>query len=67
MTVSIEMQVKVAEWRQKARDGTLTLEETKEAIKFLRAERVAMPPAKQSARKASAAVNVDNLLGELGI
>jgi SpoU rRNA methylase family enzyme len=67
MTVSIEMQAKVAEWRQKARDGTLTMDEMKEAIKFLRAERVAVAPAKQSTRKQAAAVNTDALLGELGI
>ena len=65
MTVSIEMQQRIAILRQKARDGTLTLEETKEGIAFLRAERMAMPPSKPSKKKEE--INVDNLLGELGI
>lgn len=65
MTVSIEMQTRIAELRQKARDGTLTLEETKEGIAFLRQERMAMPPAKSSSKKV--VVNADDLLGELGI
>lgn len=68
MTVSTEMQMRIAELRQKARDQSLTLEETKEAIAFLRAERIAMPPSSSGSKKAAAAaVNVDNLLGELGL
>jgi hypothetical protein len=68
MTIpSLEMQTRIAELRQKARDGTLTLEETKEAIAFLRAERMAMEPTKGTKKAAQAAVNVDNLLGELGL
>jgi SpoU rRNA methylase family enzyme len=58
------MQCKVAEWRQKARDGALTLEEMKEAIAFLRQERIMMPPSKASTKKT---VDADALLGELGI
>lgn len=59
------MQIRIAELRQKARDGTLTLEETKEGIRFLRQERMMLPPSKTSTRKA--AVDADALLGELGI
>jgi hypothetical protein len=65
MTVSLEMQQRIAELRQKARDGTMTLEDTREAISFLRKERLSMPPAKSSTRKA--VVDTDSLLGELGI
>ena len=35
----LTLQLKVEEWRAKARAGTLTLEETREAIKVLRAGR----------------------------
>jgi hypothetical protein len=35
----LDLQMKVEEWRAKARAGTLTLEETREAIKVLRAGR----------------------------
>jgi len=65
MTVSLEMQQKVADWRSRAREGTLTIDEMKEAITFLRAERQAMPPAKSRAAKPK--VNADDLLGELGL
>lgn len=65
MTVSLEMQQRIAILRQKARDGSLTLEETKEGIAFLRQERLAMPPAAGKSKKV--VVNADDLLGELGI
>ena len=65
MTVSLELQQRIATLRLKAREGTLTLEETKEGIAFLRAERLSMPPAKSSTRKP--VVDADSLLGELGI
>ncbi len=65
MAVSLETQQRIAELRIKAREGTLTLEETKEGIAFLRAERLAMPPSKSSSKKV--VVNADDLLGELGI
>ena len=65
MPVSLEMQVHIAELRQKARDGTLTLEETKEGIAFLRAERLAMPVGKSASKKP--VINADDLLGELGL
>lgn len=62
MTVSLEIQQKVAEWRDKARAGTLTLDEMKSAISYLRAERLAMSPAKA---KAKAVINTDDLFNEL--
>ena len=65
MSVSPEMMERIAILRQKARDGTLTLDETKEGIAFLRQERMAMAPAKATTKKP--VVDVDNLLGELGI
>jgi hypothetical protein len=65
MTVSLELQQKVADWRIRSREGTLTLPEMKEAITFLRAERQAMPPSKS--RTAKPKVNADDLLSELGL
>ena len=62
MTVSLEIHQKVAEWRDKARAGTLTLDEMKSAISFLRAERMAMPPAKS---KSNPVINTDDLFNEL--
>jgi len=56
---------KVAEWRQKAREGTLSQDETREAIVFLRAERLAMPQGK--AKTKAPAPNADDLLSQLGI
>lgn len=67
MTVSLETQQRVAELRQKAREGTMTLEDTKEAIAFLRQERLAMPAASTKSRTKKAPINTDALLGELGI
>lgn len=68
MDHAFNLQIKVAEWRAKARAGILSLEETKDAIKVLRAgralisqatggskSRVAKPPTKSG----------DDLLSEL--
>ena len=67
MTVSIETQQRIAELRLKAREGTLTLDEVKEGITFLRQERLAITPAKASSRSKAPPPNADDLLGELGI
>lgn len=70
MSVSIETQRRIAELRQKAQtpDG-LTLDEMKEAIVFLRAERLAMEPSKSKPRTSTKTVtpNADDLLSELGL
>lgn len=65
MVASLEVQQRIAVLRQKAREGTLTMDDTKEGIAFLRAERLLMPPAKSSNKKV--VVNADDLLGELGL
>lgn len=68
MTVSLETQRRIAELRNKARLGEpLTIEEMKEAIAFLRQERLAMPPAKAVSRTKAPPPNADDLLSELGI
>jgi hypothetical protein len=64
-----EINAKVAIWRQRAIDGTLTLEEMKEAILVLRGGRVSAAATSESSRRKKAKVEVpsaDDLLNELG-
>lgn len=49
--VPLELQAKIATWRIKAAEGTLTLEEMKEGIILLRAGRCTAAVAAQSAAK----------------
>lgn len=71
MALSPEAQAKVQLWRQKAREGTLTQDEMREAIATLRQDRIAAAVvsatsrAKKSATAAKKAVNSDDLLSEL--
>jgi uncharacterized protein YnzC (UPF0291/DUF896 family) len=67
MVPSVETTIRIAELRQKARDGTLTLDEMKEAIAFLRQERLAMPQTSSKPRTKAAPIDPDALLGELGL
>lgn len=73
MTINVvtpEMQSKIAEWRRKAADGSITLPEMKEAIIALRAGRTAAAAAAaasgKSSRKKTPARSADDLLSELG-
>lgn len=64
-----EMMGKIAVWRQKALDNTLTLDEMKEAIKALRGDRVGASIASEKSRTKKAPkmqVSADDLLAELG-
>ena len=70
----VEFQMKLEEWRQKARDNQLTVEEMREAILFMRQGRVhaAQAKAKRAAsprttKEKAAAVDSNALLGDLGI
>lgn len=72
----VEFQMKLEEWRRKARDNQLTIEEMREAILFMRQGRVhaAQMKAKRAAtgsprttKEKAAALDSDALLGELGI
>lgn len=65
---------KVQEWRRKCADGTITLDEMREAIAAIRKERVHAQDTstKSKAKKATAAaksapIDSDGLLGELGL
>lgn len=68
----INSQIQV--WRQKAADGTITLEEMREAIAAIRKERVAASEKSSASKtrtataKAKAApIDSDSLLSELGM
>ncbi len=71
MTLSTDpaFHLKLAEYRRKSADGTITLDEMREAVKLMRQGRVAAAAtsaASRSKKAASAApVNADNLLAEL--
>ena len=66
---TLDTMTKIAIWRQKAIDGTLTVEEMKEAIQVMRGDRRGAAIASDKARKAEAGVAIptaDDLLAELG-
>jgi hypothetical protein len=67
--VPLELQSKIASWRLRAAEGTLTLDEMREAILHLRQGRVTAAAAaattKRSAAKRSTAPSQDDMLGEL--
>ena len=67
MSIQLDLQLKVEEWRASA--GTLTLEETREAIKVLRAGRSLIAPATGGSKTNKAAKAAkpsgDDLLSEL--
>ena len=65
--VPLELQSKIASWRLKAAEGTLTIEEMKEGIIYLRAGRVtAATAAKSSSRKKkSVAPPAEDMLADL--
>ena len=66
--VTFEMQARLAEWRKKSAEGTISLEEMREAIKLLRAGREAAFTASAAAkRKVAAKVipHADDLLDEI--
>jgi hypothetical protein len=67
---SPELQSKLAQWRQKSIDGTITLEELKEAVRIMRSDRHAaldaqMKSASGAKRTAKAPVDTAKLLSDL--
>lgn len=63
-------------WRQKSRDGTMTLEETRAAVEAIRKERVTASATSTKARSTAGAkaksakaapIDSNDLLSELGI
>lgn len=66
--VPLELQSKIANWRLRAAEKTLTLEEMKEAVIYLRAGRVnAASTAAATKRKKAVAVipSADDMLSDL--
>lgn len=57
-----EIASKIAIWRQKSIDGTLSLDEMKEAIVVLRAGRISASYASATARQAKAKTNIPNAM-----
>lgn len=60
-----DIHAKIQLYRQKAREGTLTQEEMKEALIFLRKGRVAAAQTSATSRARKAPINSDALLSEL--
>lgn len=61
-----DFHLKLATYRRKAADGTISLDEMREAVKLMRQGRLAAAQnAKSASRKSSAPVNSDDLLSEL--
>jgi hypothetical protein len=65
MAITAEGQAQVALWRQKAKEGTLTLEEMKQAIIFLRQDRMNAAATSSASKAKKAPVDADSLLSEL--
>lgn len=68
MAQSLELQSKLAIWRQKAIDGTITQDELKEAVIAMRGERVSAHSASDTARRKRtimAVPSAEDLLAEL--
>ena len=68
--ITPEMQSKLAIWRQKASEGTISIDEMRQAVRELRAGRQAAIQSASAAKKSSSkapARSVDDLLGELNI
>jgi len=68
--VTPEMQSKLAIWRQKAADGSISIEEMRQAVRELRAGRQAAIQTASAAKRSSAKTptrSAEDLLGELGI
>ena len=66
--VPLELQAKIASWRLRAADNTLSLDEMKEAIIYLRAGRVAAANSAAATKRKKAIVAIphaEDMLGEL--
>lgn len=62
---SPEVIAEIALLRQKHRDGTATLEDTKRGIELLRADRLAMPATASKSRTKAVPISSESLLDEL--
>lgn len=65
-----ELMIKIAEWRQKALDGTLTVDDMRAAIAAIRGDRKVAASVSDQARRKKAKTEVksaDQLLSSLGV
>lgn len=62
-----ELLSKIAEWRAKAADGTMTAEDYREAIAALRAGRLSAATSSKKAPKKKEVASGDDMLKELGL
>lgn len=60
-----DLQLKIAQWREKARLGTITIEEMQEAIILIRQGRVTAAASAGKAKSKRVSKSADDLLGEL--
>lgn len=69
MIPSPETQTKITQWRQRAREGTMSQQDMIEAITYLRGERTGAVASSRTpaSRIAKPVVNTDDLLAELGL
>ena len=66
--ISPELSAKIAVWRQKSLDGTITIEEQREAVRLMREGRLAAAQASSVSKRTKAKAEVpsaDDLLNEL--
>lgn len=67
--MNLETESKIAVWRQKAVEGTLTVPEMAEAVRIMRGDRRGAAIASDKARKSKSIAAIpaaDDLLSELG-
>lgn len=68
--ISSELSAKMSIWRAKAAEGTLSIEEQREAVAFMRGERKGAAISSEQAKRTKAKKEIksaEELLGELGI
>ena len=63
--ISAELQNQIAVWRQKSNDGTLSLDDMREAVKALRGGRIAAAATAKSRPTKPTPRAVEDMLGEL--
>ena len=66
--VPLELQAKIANWRLKAAEGSLSLDEMKEAVKHLRAGRISAASQTPAAKRKKAIADIptaDDMLADL--
>lgn len=66
--ISLELQAKIADWRRKAVEGTLTLEEMKEGVILLRAGRMQAAAASAASKRKKAITEIpsaEDMLADL--